>query len=83
MSNTPLPNPSELKPSDLEAHMRLDDDGNPWNPLEPDQPTAWELDLRASFDRLTALMKRNPIASAAIAMGTGYLLGRVLAARAS
>ena len=80
----PLKNPCELKPSDVDAHMVLDDDGNPWHPLDPDpEPDTWQELVRAKFDEVTCMMQARPMLSMAIAAGAGYVLGRILTARSS
>lgn len=78
---TPLKNPCALKPSDVEAHATLDDDGNPWHPLDPDPSTSWREVLREKFDEATCALRARPMLSIAIAVGAGYVLGRALTAR--
>ena len=76
----PMTNPSELKPSDVEAHAVLDDDGNPLhNPLDAVPDTgSW----RERFDAATAALRQHSLLAMGIALGAGYLIGRALAARA-
>ena len=83
--NSTLTDPCELKPSDVEAHLRLDDDGNPWRPLDPDEPSAggWQHFLREKLDVATAVLKEHSLVSMGIALGAGYVIGRMLAARSS
>ena len=86
MQPTPKPaleNPCTLKPSDVEAHAVLDDDGNPWHPLDPEPPTPWTMLLREKLDEAAATLQARPMLSIAIAVGAGYVIGRVLTARSS
>lgn len=77
-----LTDPSALKPTDRDAHAVLDDDGNPWHPLDPEPPMAWKLLLRDKLDEATTFLKANSLVSMGVALGAGYIIGRVLAARA-
>ena len=78
-----LKNPHTLKPSDVEAHAVLDDDGNPWHPLDPAPATPWQVLLRDKLDEATAALQTRPMLGIAIAVAAGYLIGRVLTARSS
>lgn len=87
MNNT-LKNPNELKPADVEAHNRFDDDGNPWNPLDPEPEDTWRAwfdekraELRCRYIKATRTIEEKPVMSLAIALGAGYVLGRILAGR--
>jgi hypothetical protein len=77
-----LTDPSILKPSDVEAHAVLDDDGNPWHPLDPEPTDAWSSALRKQLDAATHALSTYPVLTMGLALGAGYLVGRLLAARA-
>jgi hypothetical protein len=93
--NRSLTDPIAPKPTDVEAHAVLDDEGNPWpNPLDPTPPPAsWTDSLRGklgeagtavrhTFDKVTAALDEHSFLAMGVALGAGYVVGRLLAARA-
>jgi hypothetical protein len=86
----PLIDPDQLKPSEYEAHQRFDDDGNPWDPMTPEPDDTWRdyfedklAELRCQYIKATKAIDARPMVSLAIALGAGYVVGRILAARSS
>lgn len=79
-----LTDPTALKPCDVEAHLRLDDDGNPWRPPHEPEPAApWTERLREQVEAIGRSLDTHTLAAMGVALGVGLVLGRVLAARAS
>lgn len=73
------PYPTARRASDLAAHANLDDDGNPWRPLDPDPPDA--PDGLAAPGRVAAAVRARPLTAIAVTSGAGALLAWLVAGR--
>ena len=62
------------------AHAVLDDEGSPALPLE-DTPMSLQERAREALSTISRTLRERPLVSMGVALGLGYIVGRIQAAR--
>lgn len=77
--NDPIAGAETHARGDAYAHAVLDDEGCPPPPCEEPASMTFAARSRELFTNLSYSLRSNPVATMAIALGAGYVIGRLRA----